>query len=180
MSSILSGSASLGGPTGNNQSLKGTGYKQVQMQNFTPDMMRLLQQMYSQVSPDSYLGKLAGGDQSTFDQIEAPSLRQFSSLQGNTASRFSGSMGGRKSSGFQNTMSSASAELAEKLAGNRQSLQQQAIKDLMGMSSNLLQQRPFENTLVPKQKPFWQELLAGLSQAAGQAGGTAASMAMFL
>jgi len=130
------------------------GYAKGQLQQFTPEQMNLFQQMFGQVGPDSYLGKLAGGDQSMFAEMEAPALRQFSGLQGNLASRFSGmgGLGARKSSGFQNTMTSAASNFAQELQSNRQNLQQQAIKDLAVLSNQLLGQRPYENFLIEKQK----------------------------
>ena len=114
-----------------------SGYKKGQLQQFTPEQMELFKSLFSQLGPDSYLSKLAGGDQSMFEEMEAPALRQFSELQGGLASRFSGmGMGGRKSSGFQNTTNQAASNFAQDLASRRQSLQQQAIKDLMGMSES--------------------------------------------
>jgi hypothetical protein len=84
------------------------GYRPAQMQQFTPEQMQLFQQLFGHVGPDSFLNKLASGDQSQFEQLEAPALRQFQGLQGQTASRFSGmGTGAQKSSGFQNAMSSA-------------------------------------------------------------------------
>lgn len=131
-----------------------SGYKKGSLQQFTPEQMQLFQQMFGQVGPESFLSKLAGGDQSTFDEMEAPALRQFAGLQGNLASRFSGmgGLGARKSSGFQNTMNSASSNFAQELQSQRQGLQRQALMDLMGISNSLLGQRPFENSLVQKQQ----------------------------
>lgn len=149
------------------------GYEAGQLQQFSPEQMQLFQQLFSHIGSGSQLSKLAMGDQSQFEAMEAPALRRFSELQGNIASRFSGmGTGARKSSGFQNVMGGAGADLAERLASNRMSLQRQALEDLMGMSSSLLQQRPFENFLAPKQKPFWQELLMGLSQGVGEGVGS--------
>lgn len=176
MSSML-GSGQSRAPTGFASGLKGTGYKQVTQQQFTPEQMQLFQQMFSQVSPGSDLSRLAGGDQSRFGEIEAPALKQFGQLQGNLASRFSGmGSGARRSSGFQNTMSSAASDLSQSLQGQRMGLQRQALQDLMGMSSSLLAQRPQENFLLPEKKPFWQELLMGLAGGAGQAAGSLGSM----
>ncbi len=130
-----------------------SGYKAGQLQQFTPEQMDLFKSMFSHLGPDSYLSRLAGGDQGLFAEMEAPALRQFSGIQGNIASRFSGmGMGGRKSSGFQNTMNQASSDFAQDLQSRRQGLQQQAIKDLMGLSSDLLGQRPYERFLVEKQR----------------------------
>ena len=169
MNSMYGGKGPAGGMSRGNAAgdIIPKGYKQGQMQNFTPEQMQLFQQMFSQISPDSYTSKLAGGDESMFQEMEAPALRQFSELQGGLASRFSGmgGLGARKSSGFQNTMNSAASNFAQDLQGRRQELQRNAIKDLMGMSSELLGQRPYERTMTEKPKSFWES--AGVSLAGG-------------
>jgi hypothetical protein len=86
----LAGSKPYQGPTGRASGLKGTGYQQVTTQTFTPEQFQLLSQMFGSVGPESYLGKLAGGDQSEFEQLEAPAMKQFGQLQSDIASRFSG------------------------------------------------------------------------------------------
>lgn len=131
-----------------------SGYKAGSLAQFTPEQMQLFQQMFGNVGPESYLSKLAGGDEETFNEMEAPALRQFSELQGGLASRFSGmgGLGARNSSGFQNSANAQASNFAQELQGRRQGLQQQAIKDLMGLSGELLGQRPYENYLVPKQE----------------------------
>lgn len=172
MGSSLIGSGGFGNSTGYNQMKEKipSGYKKGQLNNFTPEQMQLFSQMFSQVSPDSYTSRLAGGDEELFNEMEAPALRQYNDIQGNIASRFSGmGAGARRSSGFQNTNTAASSNFAQDLASRRQELQRQAIKDLMGMGSDLLQQKPYENFMVKKQhkKPFWQQLLGMASPAAG-------------
>lgn len=169
----------MGASTGKSGSATGekipSGYKKAKLQQFTPEQMQLFQQMFSQVGPGSYLSKLAGGDQSLFGEIEAPALRQFNELQGGIASKFSGmGMGSRKSSGFQNTMSSAASNFAQDLQAQRQGLQRQAIMDLMGMSGQLLGQRPYETSLVEKQMPWWKQGLVGFAGGLGQGLGQAA------
>lgn len=130
-----------------------SGYKKGKIQQYTPEQLDLFRSLFSHLSPDSYLSKLAGGDEETFNQVEAPALRQFNELQGGLASRFSGmGMGARKSSGFQNTANAAASDFAQQLQSQRQNLQRQALQDLMGLSSNLLQQRPYEQFLKEKQK----------------------------
>ena len=80
-------------------------------------------------------------------------MRQFNSLQGNLANRFSGAgTGNRRSSSFQNAQTAASSNFAQDLASRRQQLQQQAINDLMGISNTLLGQRPQENFLTEKRQ----------------------------
>lgn len=137
-----------------------SGYKKGSINQFTPEQNQLFQQMFGHVGPDSYLSKLAQGDQGTFDEMEAPALRQFSGMQGNLASRFSGmgGLGARKSSGFQNTMNSAASNFAQELQSNRQNLMRQALQDLMGYSGELLGQRPQENFLIKKQQNPWVDI----------------------
>jgi hypothetical protein len=155
------------------------GYKKASLQQFTPEQMELLKNSMAQLGPDSFLSKLAGGDQSAFAEMEAPALRQFQGLQGQMASRFSG-MGGtgaRNSSGFQNTMNQASADFAQQLQGQRMNLRNQALKDLMSMSNELMGQRPYENTLVEKAKQWWEAPLTAAAQGFGQGTGEAAASA---
>jgi hypothetical protein len=145
-----------------------------QVPNFSPEQMDLFQHLFSHAGPESYLSRLAGGDESLFGEIEAPALRQFSGLQGNIASRFSqggGSPGGRqealgsrRSSGFQNTLGGAASDFALQLQSQRQGLQRQAIMDLMGLSSNLLGQKPYDTFVEePRQRQSsgWGGFLGG-------------------
>ena len=151
-----------------------SGYKKSVINTGTPEMLQLWQQLFSNLSPDSYLGKLAAGDQSMFDEMEAPALRQFTGLQGNIASKFSGQgMGGRHSSGFQNSLSAASSDFAQDLQSKRQQYQMDAIKQLMGLSGDLFNMNPYETSLVEKNKPWWQEALTGFAGGAGQGAGKA-------
>ena len=155
------------------------GYQKGQMQQFTPEQMQLFQSMFGHLGPDSFLSKLAGGDQSQFEQLEAPALKQFGALQGNIASRFSGmGAGARRSSGFQNTMNQATTDFAQQLQSQRMGLQQQAIRDLQGLSGSLLQQKPYEQFITEKQMPFWKRLLAGISGPATQGASTGGTLGM--
>ncbi len=156
------------GPSGRTGNKIPSGYKSGQLQQFTPEQMQLFQHLFSQIGPDSYLSKLASGDQSQFEQMEAPALRQFNALQGGLSSRFSGmGMGARRSSGFQNTSNQAASDFAQDLQGKRQQLQQQAIRDLMGMGNSLLNQRPYESFMVEQDRP-WLELLGQFSSGLGK------------
>lgn len=130
-----------------------SGYKVGRLQQFSPEQMQLFQSLFSNVAPGSYLSRLAGGDESLFNQMEAPAMRQFQGLQGQLASRFSGmGQGGRHSSGFQNTATAAASNFAQDLQAKRQELQRQAISDLMGLSHTLLSERPFQQDLFEKKK----------------------------
>ncbi len=151
-------------PAGRSGNKIPSGYKFGQLQQFNPEQMALFKQLFSHASPDSYTSRLAGGDQSMFDEMEAPAWRQFSSSLGNIASRFSGmGMGARKSSGFQNYTTSAASNFAQDLQSKRQGLQQQAIKDLMGMGNTLLQQQPYEQFMIKKQPSQWGQIAGQLA-----------------
>ena len=152
------------------------GYKMGAIQNYTDQQLDLHNQLFAHVGPDSYLARLAGGDQSLFDEMEAPALRQFNEQLGGMASRFSGgsgqgSMGLRKSSGFQNATSGAASDFAQQLQANRQGLQRQALQDLMGMSNTLLNQKPYERFPYQKEEKSnsWGSLAGGAIGAIGGA-----------
>jgi len=127
------------------------GYDVSQLQNFTPEMMNLFKSLFSHVGPGSYTSRLAAGDEDLFNEIEAPAYTKLTSNLGGLASKFSGmGTGGRHSSGFQNTASQTVSEFGQGLQAKRMGLQQQALKDLFGMSGDLLNQRPYENVVTPK------------------------------
>lgn len=138
------------------------GFRKGQLQQFTPEQTQLFQSLFSHLQPGSFLSSLAGGEEGSFDQLEAPALKQFGELQGNLASRFSGfGTGARRSSGFSNTMNQATSDFAQQLQSQRLGLQRQALQDLMEMSQSLLTQQPHQRFLIEKQrKPnFLQQLL---------------------
>lgn len=161
------------GATGGNQSLKGTGYKQISSPQFTKEQFDLFKNLFSQTGQNSSLGRLAGGDQESFQETEAPAMRQFSELLGGLGSRFSGmgDLGARNSSGFKNTATSAASNFAQDLQANRLNIQRNAQQDLFGLSQGLLGQRPFEDIFIQKmqkQPGFWKSLFTGLAGGVGQ------------
>lgn len=154
------------GPTGGTGNKIPEGYEQYQLNKFTPEQQQLFQQSYGHLDPNSYLSKLAGGDQSAYAEMEAPALRQFGQLQGNLASRFSGmGTGGRHSSGFQNTMNTAASEFAGDLASKRMEHRRNAIQDLMKFSEMLMGQQPYETGLQKEPEDFFTQFASGLGQA---------------
>lgn len=129
------------------------GYRYGRLQQFTPEMMELFERLISYLGPDSPLARMANGDQSYFEEMEKPALRQAGQLQGNMASRYSGQgMGGRHSSGFQNDTSQSMNEFSQGLQSKRTEMMMQAIRDLMGSSSMLLDKEPYEQFLTKKEK----------------------------
>lgn len=165
-------SSSTGKPPSYNVGKSKAGYRPAQLQQFNPDQMKLFERMFGQVGPDSYLSRLAGGDEEIFNQIEAPALRQFSGLQGNIASRFSGmGSGAQRSSGFKNTLNQASSDFASDLQAQRMGLQRNAIQDLHQMSNDLLNQRPYENFLLKKEPGFLKQIGLGIANQGGRIAG---------
>ena len=163
----MGGYGGMKGPAGSSVRGQGNvihkGYKAGQLQQFSPEQMQLFQQLFSHAGPDSYLSKLAGGDESFFEQNEAPAWRTFNQAQGQLASRFSGAgMGARRGSGFQNASNQYASDFAQDLASRRQGLQRQAIQDLMGIGSSLLGQRPYERFLTEKPENKTAELVGKL------------------
>lgn len=154
------------------------GYQMGSIQRFTPEQMQLFQSMMQHVGPESFLSKIASGSQEGFEQMEEPAMRQFAGLQGNLASRFSGmgGLGGRRSSGFQNTANQAAANFASDLQSRRYDLQRQAIGDLSQLSNMLLSQQPYEQFLTQKKPSFMQSLLGGIGNLGGQFLGAGAGM----
>lgn len=162
--------------TGSPKDVIPKGFQKGQLSQFSPEQMGLFQSLFSHLMPQGFLSQLASGDESSFEALERPAMRQFQGLQGQLASRFSGmGSGARHSSGFQNTINQATSDFAQDLQAQRLGLQRQALQDLFGMSSMLMGQHPTEQFLVPKQMPFWKQLLGGLTpgigSGLGQAGG---------
>lgn len=158
------------------------GHKVYQLQQYTPEQMQLFGQGMEAAGPESYLARLAGGDESMFNQLEAPALRQFSGQLGNLSSRFSGmgGLGARNSSGFGQAATSAASNFAQDLQSNRMNLMNQATRDLHSMRQQLLSDRPYERSFYEKpQSSGWGGAIgAGLGGAAGFAlGGPAGALA---
>lgn len=160
------------GATGLSGKNKIAGYKTASLSTLSPDQERLFSLLFSGAAPGlssglQNLSSLAGGGSPEYwEQLEKPALRQFGALQGNIASRFSGmGSGARKSSGFQNAMSGAATDFAERLQSQRLQLQQDAISKLLGLGNSLLGRQTRENFLV---KSPWLSFFESLGQGAGQ------------
>ncbi|MBS3903748.1 MAG: hypothetical protein KGZ39_00295 [Simkania sp.] len=165
----------IGMATGMKNPKRVGGYDVASLNRLSPQQQSLFDQLYQGSmggigSGLGHLSSLASGDQSKFAELESPALRQFSQLQGNLASRFSGagSFGARKSSGFQNAMGAEASSLAERLQANRLGLQQSAIDQLLGISQQLLGRDSRENLLVKSPwLSFGESLAGGIGQGLG-------------
>lgn len=159
--------------------IRGTGYDMINTQNKNPQQMAWANQVQQALGPGTVsalqgLSGIASGDQSYFDQLEAPAMRQFGQLQSQIASRFSGmgTNGARHSSGFQNAQTGAATDFAERLQAQRLGLQQNAWQQLLGMGQHLYDSDTFDSHFLPKKKSFWEELFGSLSGGIGQGLGT--------
>ena len=120
---------------------------------FTPEQTSVFANEFNHLGKGSYLERLANGDQELYNEMEAPQFQKYNAQQGQLASYFSGmGMGGRKSSGFQNAANQSSIDFAQELQKNRADMRSNAIKNLMGLSDQVLNQRPQERGLTQNQE----------------------------
>jgi hypothetical protein len=169
------GSGVSGGRGGASGDIIPKGQRAGQLQQFTPEALQMYQQLFGQIGPESDIFKMASGDQSYFDEMEKPALRDFGGIMGNIASRFSSQgMGARRSSGFQNTVNKEGSDFAQRLAANRQGLSRQALKDLFEMSHMLMNEQPFERIYGGKREKEPKKALGGWGSTVGAVGGGAA------
>lgn len=145
-----------------------SGYKVRQTPNFSPEQMQLFQQLLGGLMGGGGLGggldflsKLAGGDEEAFAQAEAPAYSAFQKSLGQLGSRFAG-LGAMDSSGFQQATAGAAGDFAQNIQAQRLGMQNDAISRLLGLSQNLLGQKPYDTFLEEKKGGFdWGGLLGG-------------------
>ena len=132
------------------------GHRAGVLQEFTPEQIEMFQNMFGQIGPDSDIFKMASGDESYFDEMEAPAWRKFQEAQGQLGSRFSqlapGAMSAQRGGGFKNQAGQLGSDFAMNLASNRQNLSRQALKDLMEMSHMLMNEKPYERIISGKKE----------------------------
>ena len=128
-----------------------SGYRAYQQQQYEPEQMDIWRQMKEDIGPDSYYGRLARGDESAFDELEAPAFNTYNALQGNLANQYA-SQGGIKSTGFANRSTDMASQFAQELRANRMNIQNNAIKMLHEMRHSFLQERPFQRGLAAKEQ----------------------------
>ncbi len=170
-----SGYKPSGGSTGANQgSKKIAGYNLTTLPTMSAETKQLYDYLLSNFPKEGLAkglgltGRVAGGDQGAFDELEAPAYSAFDRFSGQTASRFSGEgMGARNSSGFQNAIAQGQSDLSQGLASQRMGLQRQALQDLRGFSQDLFGTQTQENVLSKKPSSFWDYLLQGAGMGIG-------------
>lgn len=177
MSMLPQPSPSRSGPAGNMVGMTQAGnkipkgYRLGQLQRFSPQQQQLFQDLFSHVGPQSYLQRLARGEEGA---DEEGAWRDYQTALGGLASRFSGmGMGGKRSSAFQNLGTQSAEDFASTLADRRQGLQREALQELFQLSNLLLSQQPTEHMLAPKPekrpsflKQLGLSLIPGVSSAA--------------
>lgn len=137
------------------------GYNLSQLSNQTPQQQKYYNGLLNGAQKNlgglqqglGHTAGIAGGDESSFEEMERPAYSAFQKQLGNLSNRFAGqnSIG---SSGFQNAFSGATSEFQQGLHGQRSALRRQAIQDLLGHSQSLLGQNTFENVLGKKEESF--------------------------
>lgn len=166
MSSMIGSS----GPTGYNYNFKTPkGYSPYSQQTMDPQALGFRNQLMGALQPGAmgganFLSKLAGGDESMFQQMEAPAWNALESGMGMAGTRYSNmGMGAQNSSGFKQAMGGIAGQFGQQLASQRMSLQQQAIRDLFGMSSELMGMKTMESGLVKKPPSGWEQIMSLIS-----------------
>ena len=150
-----------------------TGYKTRSVSNFTPEMQQLFDKLLGGLNTGGgpgngldYLSKLASGQQGGFEQEEAPAYEAYNRGLAQQANRYAG-LGALGSSSFQNLASSGAQELGMNLASRRGELQRNAIEKLLGYSTQLLAQKPYDYGFEDEGPSTLQKLLGLLGRGAG-------------
>lgn len=169
MTAMISPSPSMQGATGSSvgrtssgsmRDIVPKGYRLGQLQKFNPQQMELFGQLFSHLGPESFLSKLASGDQSAFAPAEEQSWRDYQGALGEMNEGLTG-MGASKSSGGNLMKTQAAMDFARALKMQRHDLQTQALRELFQMSDMLLGQEPAHRGFYekgPKKPSFWEQL----------------------
>lgn len=155
------------------------GFSTVSTQN--PQQQQLFSQLAQILGPllgqsGGYLGDILGGSPESFERFQAPYMRQFrEQIIPEIAERFAGA-GALSSSGFQQSLGQAGAGLSENLASLKEGLRSQIPGQVFGNLQQLLGQQT--QAFLPKQQPFWQQLLGGAAGGIGQGAGMLGGMGL--
>lgn len=148
------------------------GYRRVQYDKFTPEQQRVFSEMIGLLGPESFLNMIAQGDETAFEDLEAPAFRQFGEQMGGLASRFAGmGQGALKSSGFRNTASQAASDFAQNLQSQRLGLRRQATADIMDFGNRILNQQPYGEYMYAKRpkRNFFADVIGAVAAPVGAA-----------
>src|ERR1044071_6394499 len=151
------------------------GYSQYSLPTMGADQKHVYDMLRSQFQAgagDVYqkLFGLAGGKSDMFEQLEAPALRQFQQqIAPGIAARSSGS-GISNSSGMQNAIAGAGANLAENLQAQRMGLMERSMQNVLGLGDRLLGTQTQQFGLVQKEN-ILRDIMQLLGSAGSQIGG---------
>ncbi len=150
------------------------GIQTQQVPNFSPKQMKLFRKLLGGVNQGGglqaglgRLNRLASGSQEEMAAQEAPAYADFQKALGDVGSRFAG-FGALGSSAFQNATAGEAGKFAQDLQAKRMGIQDDALKRLLGLSGDLLGQRPYANFYDQEDEGFdWGSLLSGIGGLAG-------------
>ena len=125
-----------------------------------------------------FLSRLLSGDQSIFQELEAPALRQFQEqIVPGLAERFTGmGLGAQGSSGYQQVLGGAASRLAQDLAGQRSQYRMSALDRLLSQAGQTMQARPYD--VVPRTPGFLENVISSGAENFGKGAGLAAGLAL--
>jgi hypothetical protein len=132
--------------------ISGYGLKQPkhlrQIPQFTAGQQGLFQSLLGGAQPGAshglgYLSKLASGDEESFAHLEQPALQDYEQALSKLGNRFANTGFASSSSPFQNAARGLGQDYANTLQSQRSQLQMDALTKLLGISQNLLGQRPY-------------------------------------
>jgi hypothetical protein len=129
-----------------------SGYKLRNVPQYNPQQMQIFQRLLGSLLGGEgleggldFLTRLAQGDESMFEELEAPAYSSLQKSLGDIGSRFAGfGSGAIDSSAFQQATSGAAGDLAERLQSQRLGLQSDAVDRLLGLTERSLEKRPYE------------------------------------
>lgn len=132
---------------------------------------RLIGKSQSAIDPAyDFLTQLLSGDETIFRQLEQPAIRAFEEeIAPSIAERFSGAgAGAQGSSAFQQQLATAGSRLSQSLAEQRTGMRMSALDRILGQLDRPLGYQPYQQTFVPKQSGFLEELGLGIPGAIGR------------
>jgi len=133
------------------------GYSPVVMPKYNPQQQDFLKNLLNQLrggtsSSVQHLSEMAMGNPSAFEGQEAQAMQFFNNKLAPSISQQYAHQGMLGSSAFQGSLASAGQGLSETMYNQRQDLQQQSIRDLLGLSTSLATNPTNEYGILAKPK----------------------------
>jgi hypothetical protein len=133
------------------------GYSPVVMPKYNPQQQDFLKNLLNQLQGGSssavqHLSQMAAGSPAAFEGQEAQAMKFFNNKLAPSISQQYAHQGMLGSSAFQGSLANAGQELSENMYNQRQDLQQQSIRDLLGLSTSLATNPTNEYGVVAKPK----------------------------